>query len=45
MLILRSLETLKIRMEKSAENADKIAEVLNKHPKVSKVYFLGIIDK
>ena len=44
-LILRSLETLKIRMEKSAENADKIAEVLNKHPKVSKVYFLGIIDK
>ena len=44
-LILRSLETLKIRMEKSAENADKIAEVLNKHPKVSKVYFLGLIDK
>ena len=44
-LILRSLETLKIRMEKSAENADKIAEVLNKHPKVLKVYFLGLIDK
>ena len=44
-LILRSLETLKIRMEKSAENADKIAEVLKKHPKVSKVYFLGLIDK
>ena len=44
-LILRSLETLKIRMEKSAENADKIAEVLNKHPKVSKVHFLGLIDK
>ena len=44
-LILRSLETLKIRMEKSAENADKIAEVLKKHPKVSKVHFLGLIDK
>ena len=44
-LILRSLETLKIRMEKSAENANKIAEVLNKHPKVSKVHFLGLIDK
>ena len=44
-LILRSLETLKIRMEKSAENADKIAKVLNKHPKVSKVHFLGLIDK
>ena len=44
-LILRSLETLKIRMEKSAKNADKIAKVLNKHPKVSKVHFLGLIDK
>lgn len=44
-LILRSLETLKIRMEKSAENADKIAEVLKKHPKVLKVHFLGLIDK
>ena len=28
-LITRSLETLKIRMEKSAENARKIAEMLN----------------
>ena len=44
-LILRSVETLKIRMEKSAENADKIAELLKKHPKVSKVHFLGLIDK
>lgn len=44
-LILRSLETLKIRMEKSAKNADKIAKVLNKHPKISKVHFLGLIDK
>ena len=44
-LILRSLETLKIRMEKSAENANKIAEMLDKHPRVSKVHFLGLIDK
>ena len=44
-LILRSLETLKIRMEKSAENADKIAKMLHKHPKVSKVHFLSLIDK
>ena len=44
-LILRSLETLKIRMEKSAKNADKIAKILNKHPKISKVHFLGLIDK
>ena len=44
-LILRSLETLKIRMEKSAENADKIAKMLHTHPKVSKVHFLSLIDK
>ena len=44
-LILRSLETLKIRMEKSAENANKIAEILNNHSKVSKVHFLGLIKK
>ena len=44
-LILRSLETLKIRMEKSAKNADEIAKILNKHPKISKVHFLGLIDK
>ena len=35
-LITRSLETLKIRMEKSAENARKIAEMLNTHPKIKK---------
>ena len=35
-LITRSLETLKIRMEKSAENAKKIAEMLNTHPKIEK---------
>ena len=44
-LILRSLETLKIRMEKSAENANKIAEILNNHSKVSQVHFLGLIKK
>ena len=44
-LITRSLETLKIRMEKSAENARKIAEILNTHPKIKKVHYLGLIDK
>ena len=44
-LITRSLETLKIRMEKSAENARKIAEMLNTHPKIKKVHYLSIIDK
>ena len=44
-LITRSLETLKIRMEKSAENARKIAEMLNSHPKIKKVHYLSLIDK
>lgn len=40
-LMLRSLETLKIRMEKQAENAAQVAKFLNNHPKVEKVYYLG----
>lgn len=40
-LLMRSLETLKIRMEKQAENAEKVAIFLENHPKVEKIYFLG----
>lgn len=40
-LLLRSLETLKIRMDKQAYNAQKIADFLNQHPKVEKVYYIG----
>ena len=44
-LILRSLETLKLRMEKSAENASKIAEKLKSHKNVDKVHYLGLVTK
>ncbi|MEO6883830.1 MAG: cystathionine gamma-synthase family protein [Bacteroidia bacterium] len=44
-LLMRSLETLKVRMEQQAINAEKVAEFLNAHPKVEKVYFLGLIPK
>lgn len=40
-LLMRSLETLKIRMEKQAQNAEHVAAFLNAHPKVEKVYYLG----
>ncbi len=40
-LLLRSLETLKVRMDAQAFNATKIAAFLNHHPRVEKVYFLG----
>tara|TARA_X000001036_G_scaffold398053_1_gene400685 strand:+ start:1221 stop:2471 length:1251 start_codon:yes stop_codon:yes gene_type:complete len=44
-LLLRSLETLKIRMEKEAETAFKIAKYLEKHSKIKKVNYLGLINK
>lgn len=40
-LLMRSLETLKLRMEAAAANAEKVAEYLHRHPKVEKVYYLG----
>ncbi|MCS7075383.1 MAG: cystathionine gamma-synthase family protein [Bacteroidia bacterium] len=40
-LLLRSLETLKVRMETQAYNAKHVAQFLNQHPKVEKVYYLG----
>lgn len=43
-LLLRSLETLKVRMEKQAANAAIVAQRLTTHSKVEKVYYLGLID-
>jgi len=40
-LLLRSLETLKIRMDMQAQNANSVAAFLNGHPMVEKVYFIG----
>lgn len=40
-LLLRSLETLKIRMDCIASNANKVADYLNHHDLIEKVYFLG----
>lgn len=44
-LLLRSLETLKVRMDKQALNAKEVAEFLKSHPKVEKVYYLGFKDE
>jgi methionine-gamma-lyase len=40
-LLMRSLETLKARMDIQAFNAERIAHFLNHHPRVEKVYYLG----
>ena len=37
-------ETLALRMEKSSDNALKLARLLAKHPKVAKVYYPGLAD-
>ena len=41
-LVLRGIKTLGMRMEKHAGNAGKIAEFLEKHPKVKKVIYPGL---
>lgn len=41
-LLMRSLETLKVRMDQQARNAAKVAEYLASHPMVEKVYYLGL---
>lgn len=43
-LVMRGLKTLDIRMERHCQNAIKVAEYLNVHPKVAKVYFPGLED-
>jgi len=42
-LLSRSLETVEIRMKKSAENAQKIAEFLESHPMVEKVLYPSLL--
>lgn len=42
-LLMRSLETLKVRMEAQCSNAQKVALWLNRHPKVEKVYYPGLL--
>ncbi len=41
-LVLRGIKTLALRMERHQENALKCAEYLKKHPKVDKVYYVGL---
>lgn len=44
-LLMRSLETLKVRMEEQAKNAIEVANFLKNHPKVTHVYYLGFIPE
>lgn len=41
-MVHRGIKTMKLRVEKAAENAMKIAEFLEKHPKVDRVWYPGL---
>jgi methionine-gamma-lyase len=44
-LVMRSLETLKLRMTCSMKNARYVAEFLNEHPRVRQVHYLGFLEE
>lgn len=44
-LLMRSLETLKLRMTSAMKNARYVAEFLAEHPKVRAVHYLGFLDQ
>jgi cystathionine beta-lyase/cystathionine gamma-synthase len=43
-LALRGIKTLHIRMQRHCENGKAVAEFLNNHPKIEKVYWPGFKD-
>ncbi|QIE60052.1 cystathionine gamma-synthase [Rasiella rasia] len=43
-LVLRGIKTLHIRMQRHCENGKAIAQYLNQHPKIEKVYWPGFAD-
>jgi methionine-gamma-lyase len=43
-MLLRSLETLELRMTRAGENAEKVCAYLKSHPKVEGLGYLGMID-
>jgi len=44
-LLLRSLETLKVRMDQQTKNAQQVARFLDQHPTVEKVNYLGLLKE
>ncbi len=43
-MLLRSLETVELRMQRAGENAAKVCEFLRSHPKVEGLGYLGFIS-
>jgi len=43
-LLLRGIKTLHLRVERSCQNAVRIAQFLKDHPKVNNVYYPGLVE-
>ena len=43
-LLLRGLKTLDVRVERACRNAARIADMLQQHPKIARVYYPGLPD-
>jgi cystathionine gamma-synthase len=43
-LVLRGLRTLSVRMQRHCENAQRVAEFLQRHPGVGQVYYPGLVE-
>lgn len=43
-LVIRGLETLYLRVQRHGRSAQKVAEFLNNHPAIKKVYYPGLTD-
>ena len=43
-MLLRSLETLELRMTRAGENAAKVCDFLRDHPKVEELGYLGMLE-
>ncbi|NJL11810.1 MAG: cystathionine gamma-synthase [Microscillaceae bacterium] len=41
-LLLRGIKTLHVRMDRHCENGRAVAEYLDKHPQIQKVYWIGL---
>jgi methionine-gamma-lyase len=44
-MLLRSLETLELRMSRAGENAARVCDFLRSHPKVESVGYLGFLEE
>ena len=44
-MLMRSFETLELRMTRAGESAEKVCEFLRDHPKVEKVGYLGFLEE